>query len=289
VSDAGRLVLGASTVSGGLSVAAASIAQSGPLVVSGVLGLAVTAPGGDIDLSTQANSFSSHGDRYAGLGVVIEGTPANVRDFKLRNTSAAAGAIGMLGYGYKGNSIVAVTNLRDLTIHYDHAAYVVPSLTMPSLRNVNIFATAISQLAGASMTVPGTATFRATAGAITLTSADNDFRGAVSLTSSSGSSVSITDANSLVLGKSSIGRDFAATMGARDPFGYNNVLSQTGTVTVHGLTTFMNASRGVSIELPLENMFYTFPPFHYVGLLDVPYNTFLRVRIRDAYSNFIYT
>ncbi len=287
VSDSGRLLLGASTVTGGLSVTAASIAQSGTLAVSGVLGLAVSAAGGDIDLSTHANSFSSHGDRYAGLGVVIEGTPANVRDFKLRNTSAAAGAIGMLGYGYKGNNLVAVTNLRDLTIHYDHAAYVVPSLTMPSLRNVNIVATAISQLAGASMTVSGTATFHATAGAITLTSADNDFRGAVSLTSTG--DASIVDANSLVLGKSSIGRAFAATMGARDPFGYNNVLSQTGTVTVHGLTTFMNASRGVSIELPLENMFYTFPPFHYVGLLDVPYNTFLRVHIRDAYSNFIYT
>jgi len=244
----GPLLLGASTVHGGLSVNAASIAQSGPLVVSGVLGLAVTAAGGDIDLSTQANSFSSHGDRYAGLGVVIEGDPAKVRDFKLRNTSAAAGAIGMLGYGYKGNNIVAVTNLRDLTIHYDHAAYVVPNLTMPSLRNVNIVATAISQLAGASMTVLGTATFHATAGAILLPSAGNDFRGAVSLISTG--NASITDANSLVLGKSSIGGNLVVTMGAAGNYYWlYDELNQTGDVTVFGATTITPRSAGTAIDL----------------------------------------
>jgi hypothetical protein len=233
VRDSGVLLLGASTVTGGLSVTAAGIFQSAALSVGGRLSMAISMAGGDIHLSSQANNVAS--------GVTIEGTPANVRDFKLRNTSAAAGSIGSLG---------AATKLRDLTIHYDHAAYVVPSLTMPSLRNVNIVATAISQLAGASMTVPGTATFRATAGAITLTSATNDFRGPVSLTNLGANNIAIADSGALAV--AAITMDYARGSLAITAHG---PLTQTGAIRTGTGTTTIDAGSGLITLTDVHNDF----------------------------------
>src|SRR5205823_11441468 len=60
-------------------------------------------------------------------------------------------------------------------------------------------------------TVAGTTSASAGAAAITLTSATNDFGGAVSLSNTGANAVSITDANALTLGTLSVGGDLTAT------------------------------------------------------------------------------
>jgi hypothetical protein len=147
-----------------------------------------------MDLSTQANVLTG--------AVSIGGTASNVRDFKLKNTSATAGAIGNL----------ASTSLRDLTVIYTAAGYQIPSLTMASLRNIVVTTTgggAITQAAGGIVQgVSGaTATFTAGANPITLISALNDFLGVVTLSNSGVNDVAVTDANSITLGTLAIGGD----------------------------------------------------------------------------------
>lgn len=101
------------------------VTQSGALAVTGTTTLAATTIGTDMDLSTQANILTG--------AVSIGGTAANVRDFKLKNTSATAGAIGNL----------VSTSLRDLTVIYTAAGYQIPTLTMGSLRNVVVTTTGV--------------------------------------------------------------------------------------------------------------------------------------------------
>src|SRR5690606_5107194 len=53
--------------------------------------------------------------------------------------------------------------------------------------------------------IAGTTTIDAGANAITLTNADNDFTGAVSLSNSGANDISLTDSNAIELGTSNIG------------------------------------------------------------------------------------
>jgi hypothetical protein len=87
----------------------------------------------------------------------------------------------------------------------------------------------ITQAAGAGATSVG-----AGANAITLTNPGNDFTGAVSLSNSGASDVSVVDANSLTLGASTVGRNLNAAAGGR--------------LTVSGMLT-TGGSTGTSIEL----------------------------------------
>jgi len=197
------LVLGASNIGRDLFVVTgasgsgipASFSQNGVLTVGRNTTVSSIAPGSDIDLSTQANNLSGT--------VTIDntaGTASNVRDFKLYNTNAAAGAVVNL-------SNTGTTNLRDLTIIYDNAAYVVPTLTMSTLRNVAITAGgAITQDVGGinNSFTGGTASFTTGNFAITLTDASNNFGGVVTLTNTGANDVAITTANALTLGTLSI-------------------------------------------------------------------------------------
>ena len=202
VTDANTLILGTSSIAGGnfavitgAGAVTGGLTQStGALTVGGTTTLTSSAAATDIDLSTQPNNLTG--------SVTIGGTASNVRDFKLRNTSATAGALVNLG-----NS--TTTSLRDLTITYNSAAYEVPTFTtVTSLRDIAITAGgAITQAAGGIVQGSSATTASFTTGAfgITLTQAANNFIGAVSLNNSGANDVAVTDANAIIFGTSSVG------------------------------------------------------------------------------------
>ncbi|MCE2875155.1 MAG: hypothetical protein LW625_05905 [Planctomycetaceae bacterium] len=234
--DSADLVLGASSTAGALNLTAMVMYQTG-VITAGNTTLNVSLAGGDIDLSTQGNS----------LGQVTIGNDgglaANVRDFSLTNVRAGAGAIVNL-------SNDGTTNLRDVSVQYQ-TAYQIPSLTMASLRNVNVLSNgAITQAAGG-VRNSGTATFSATNSVITLTDANNDFGGEVWVDNTAARrmyvmpppppappvppSVQLTTSGSLVLSRA--GSANALTLTA------NGDITQTGAITVAGVTA-INAGAG---------------------------------------------
>ena len=234
--DSADLVLGTSTTAGALNLTATGMSQTG-VITAGNTTLNVSASGGDIDLSTQANN----------LGQVTIGNDgglaANVRDFSLTNVRAGAGAVVNL-------SNDGTTNLRDVSVQYQ-AAYQIPSLTMASLRNVNVLSNgAITQAAGG-IRNSGTATFSATNSVITLTDANNDFGGEVWVDNTAARrvaglwsppppppippSVQLTTSGSLALSRA--GSANALTLTA------NGDITQTGPITVAGVTA-INAGAG---------------------------------------------
>ncbi len=189
VTDATALILGSSSVGRNLSATATAFSQSGGLTVAGTTALTAAAAATDIDLATQANDLG---------GTVTVNSAANVRDFKLRNVNAAAGAVTNL-------TNAAATSLRDLSILYSATGYELPSLRQATLRNVVVSAGgAITQAAGG-ITPTGTASFTTGGFAIALADAANDFGGAVALTNTGANAVAITDVDDLQLAASSVG------------------------------------------------------------------------------------
>ena len=225
--------------------------------MTGTTTLAATVAGTDIDLSTQANVLTG--------AVSIGGTAANVRDFKLKNTSATAGAIGNL----------VSTSLRDLTVIYTAAGYQIPTLTMGSLRNIVVTTTgggAITQAAGGIVqgVTGATATFTAGANAITLTSGANDFLGVVTLSNSGVNDVAVTDANSITLGTVAIGGDLdvdtasgIATTGSivSSTSGYLFLYSDAGDLTLGEGTTYSGQNITMSTGGNLVNNTANSSPF----------------------------
>ena len=97
---------------------------SGTITVVGATTITANAPNTDIYLNGGPNDFAGT--------VTIDntgGAASNVRDFKLRNMNAAAGAVVNLD---------SATSLRDLTITYDNAGYTLPTLTSLFLRTVSL-------------------------------------------------------------------------------------------------------------------------------------------------------
>jgi filamentous hemagglutinin family protein len=235
---------GAGTVTGGLD-------QIGVLTVAGTTTITSSALATDIDLSTHANNLSGT--------VTIDnaaGAASNVRDFKLYNTNAAAGAVVNL-------SNTGTTNLRDLTIIYDNAAYVVPTLTMSTLRNVAITAGGVitQDVGGINNSVTGgTASFSTGNFAVTLTDASNDFGGVVTLTNTGANDVAITTANVLTLGTLSIagGNLTAISTGAMD-LGVGTVggdlsansnggaITQTGALAIGGTSNINAGANSITL------------------------------------------
>ena len=97
---------------------------SGTITVVGATTITANTPNTDIYLNGGPNDFAGT--------VTIDntgGAASNVRDFKLRNINAAAGAVVNLD---------SATSLRDLTITYDNAGYTLPTLTSLFLRTVSL-------------------------------------------------------------------------------------------------------------------------------------------------------
>jgi hypothetical protein len=223
----GWLRLGTSSIGGNLTLSGYGIVQSGVLTVGGNSTFTATASGYDIDLGTYANDLA---------GTVTVNSAGNIRDFKLRNVNAAAGAITNL-------TNAAATQLRDLSIVYPNAAYALPSLRQATLRNVVVSAGGAITQASGGITPTGTAGFTTGSFAITLDDAANNFGGAVSLTNTGANDAAVTDATALILGTSSVGRNLAATATA---------FSQSGVLTVAGTITLTAAAAATDIDLATQ-------------------------------------
>jgi len=235
VTDANTLTLGNSTIGGsfgvvtGAGLVAGGLNQSGILTIAGISTITSSVASTDIDLSTQANLLTGT--------VVIGGTASNVRDFKLRNTSATASAVTNLG-----NS--TTTSLRDFTIFYDNASFAIPSLvSVLTLRNISITANGgnITQAGGILPT--GTATFStsgASGGNIDLSNASNDFQGTVNATASNtAKNISIYDINDLQLGQIVLGAgagNLSLTFGQNTDTNAGLTMSETGRIQMEGGT-----------------------------------------------------
>jgi len=106
-------------------------------------------------------------------------------------------------------------------------------------QNLTVNAVGITQDT-TSLTVAGASSFNGGAGAITLTDADNNFTGAVTLANSGSNDVAVTDSNALTVATASVGKDLTLTStGAM-------ALGSTGAVTVAG--NLVAASNGGAIS-----------------------------------------
>ena len=144
----------------------------GTIEVDGTTTISVNVASTDISLAGGPNNFAGP--------VNMGGNIDNVRDFKLRDINSSAGAA--------NPDVTTFVNLRDLTIAYDDSSYVLPSLTMPSLRNVSISAIDVSMILNRSLTTHngGTVTFNAT-NQLNIADGANIFaEGAVNLTGTNG-------------------------------------------------------------------------------------------------------
>ena len=144
----------------------------GTIEVDGTTTITANAASTDISLAGGPNNFAGP--------VNMNGNVDHVRDFKLRDINSSAGAA--------NPDVSTFVNLRDLTIAYDDSSYVLPSLTMPSLRNVSISAIDVSMILNRSLTTHngGTVTFNAT-NQLNIADGANIFaEGAVNLTGTNG-------------------------------------------------------------------------------------------------------
>lgn len=185
------ITLGASNVTTLNLTFGTTLSQVGILTVGGATTLIGSALNADIGLASFANTLTG--------AVTIGGTASNIRDFSLRNINAAAGVVANLG--------AATTGLRDLSIIYDNASYVLPTLTgLPSLQNVSI--TANNLTIGAAFVASG----------------------AVAIASNSGVNIG--------LGNAAVGLDISnAELAFITAASLNITAGGAGTMTVNGVTT----------------------------------------------------
>lgn len=207
LTDINSLILGASTVSGTLGVTNGGVlTQSGVLNVSGTTTFTATAANTDILLGTQPNNFAGP--------LSFAGTLGNFRDVSLRNVNAGATVPALAG----------LTSLRNLTLAFDNAPLVLPTLTVSG----NLTATAgglISQ--SGALTVAGTAGFDTTAAA-TL------------------GSVTLTNGNALTLNTSTVGGNLTVTTTAGDltlPAGQTLTVVGDATLTPSGTVNLLGTAR----------------------------------------------
>ncbi len=223
-SNAGRVVLGASSVGGGtLAVTAGEgISQTGVITKSGGSSSFTVSSGAnqDIVLQTQAN------DLGAGVVTFAASNGGSLRDIGLRNDNAAASLGGL------------PTSARNIDLYFGNAPISLPSLTASG--NLNVFARGAITQTGASA-VTGASSFNAGANAITLTQA-NRFARDVSLTNTGANPVALTNANALTLGTVNVGSG-ALTVNAVG-------INQTGTIQQSaggGVVTFNGGTGTIAL------------------------------------------
>jgi len=234
VTDINALNLGASTVGGNLAatVTTGNITDSGVLTVSGNSSFTANQAGASISVNNSGNTFTG-AVSVAGSGGLADvsvsdttalAVPALTLTGNLTVTAAGitqSGPITVAGTTNltAGASAITVTNAgndftgavsldnsgpNNVAVTGAHAIELGASSVGSGTLTVNAVGITesgpLAQAAGA-----GIATFSAGAGAIALTSAANDFTGAVALNNSGVNNVSVTDTNAIQLATSSVG------------------------------------------------------------------------------------
>ncbi|HVU22612.1 MAG TPA: autotransporter-associated beta strand repeat-containing protein [Opitutus sp.] len=131
LTTSGALTVAASSVAGNVAlIAGGSIAQTGAITATGgTTTLSVTAANSDILLGSAANDFGAGAPVFAG-------TLANIRDVSLGNTNTDA----------TPPSFSGLSNLRDVTLTFDHAGL---GLASGTVRNLSLTAGGTIGVAGA--------------------------------------------------------------------------------------------------------------------------------------------
>ena len=161
--DTGALALGASTVSGALTLTAGShITQSGVLNVTGITTIGVTSSGTDILLGSFANNLGT-------TVPVLSGTVGNIRDLNIRNVNAGAK---MPVIAPSTASWTGLTGLQNLTLNFDAAPIALPGLTASGTMTITAGGTITDS--GPSV-VPGLSVFNSGAFNIELNDPGNNF------------------------------------------------------------------------------------------------------------------
>ena len=239
VVNATALDLGTSAVGGALTATATTgnINQSGALNVGGTASFTTGANPADILLADFANSLAG--------AVTFSQGGGDLRDVALRNISPSA------------TFPIIPVGLRNLTLIYNNASIVLPTITLAG--NGNFVGTAITQSGPLDVTGPSS-TFTATQGAVILNDTGNRFRGGPASLDLTGSNVDVfvssapfaddsdaldqvTAPGSFILrttpnrsfGLLGAAGDFQITLGDLDRFNvgtFNPIASGTGAITV---------------------------------------------------------
>jgi filamentous hemagglutinin family protein len=185
-----------------------SITQTAAMTTgTGAITAATTTAGSDILLSSQANNLSSS-------LFTLGGTQANVRNFGLRNTSAAALAPVLTG----------ATALNDVTLTYNSAPLAIPGIDITG--NLSVTSGGAMTQSG-NILVDGSTTLTAGANTINLsTFAGNDFS-SLSALSATGSTISLKDVNGFLMGTTTATGNLTLNAGA--------AVTQSGIITAPGL------------------------------------------------------
>ncbi|MDX1901184.1 MAG: hypothetical protein SFW66_04150 [Gammaproteobacteria bacterium] len=269
ITDANALILGASTVSGTYNVTTSgALTQSGTLTITG-LATFTAGTANDITLSTTTNNFSTV--------KVISGNNINIRDTNaiVLDAISASGTLTITA----GNAITQTAGLSGTTLTAKTVLTGGAAITLTNPSNnfttINLSArntadtanaagaisyvdadgfdisgmgttSTLSLTASGSITqsgaisATGVDTFAAgSANDITLNNGSNDF-GTVAITS--GNNISMTDANALILGASTVSGTYnVSTSGA---------ITQSGALTITGAATF---AAGAANSITLSN------------------------------------
>jgi hypothetical protein len=227
ITDANAIQLGTVTTANNLTVSGVGITQSGALTVTGTSSF--NAGAGPITLTNAANNFTgavslsnsgANAIQVTDVNAIVLGTVSTADSLTVNAVGITQNASGItVGGNSTFNAGAGVLTLTTGTNDFTGAvsasnsganamqitdANAIQLGTITTANNLTVNAVGITQGAGA-LTVTGTSTFNGGAGPITLTTATNDFTGAVSLNNSGANNVAVTDANAIVLGTSSVG------------------------------------------------------------------------------------
>ncbi|MBI2753524.1 MAG: filamentous hemagglutinin N-terminal domain-containing protein [Betaproteobacteria bacterium] len=293
ITDANAIILGSSSVgSGTLTVTAGgTITQTGPIVQAAGAGQAsflTTGGGSAITLTNAGNDFTGPVDIDSGTAAIaitdansfiIKGGGIGGGSAPASFTLNANGTVSQSATFTGTAPAVVVINagsgpilLNDPANNFSGNVSVAANTTgAVSLINTNAAGInlAASSVGGAlsltsggpitqtgALTVGGASTLSAGANPITLTNAGNDFTGAVSLSNSGTNNVSITDANAITIGSSTVGGSFDITAtsvlfsGGLSVNNYSftggTYTLSTGTYNLGGTTTVVGAATVVA-------------------------------------------
>ena len=251
--DASALALGASTLTGTATwFAGGAITQTGALTVGGATTL--TATGQDVTLALAANEFTGPVSVNARNLSLRDATALQLGASTLSGTATlvTGGALTQTGAVTVSGATSISALGQDVTLANaanDFGGAVSLTARDVSLRDATALQLGTSTIIGAAtlisggaltqtgtLAVTGNTTLVATGQDVVLDSAGNDFAGAVSATAQN---LRLRDANSLVLGVSTLGGN--ATLTAAGP------VTQTGALAIAG-TTVINAA-GQDVQL----------------------------------------
>ncbi len=269
LTDADAIDLGASTVSGTLSVTAGgAITDSGNLSVTGASSF--TVPNAtSITLDSAGNSFGGTVSFLASAGTiqdvtVVDTTPLDLQALTLLgNLSVTATGITQSGaFVVPGTTTLSAGAANDITLN--NAANNFGTVAVSSAATTSAWRTPTPSILGAStisgtlgvstsgaitqsgvLAVTGVTTLAAgAANDITLSNAANTFS---TVAVSSGNNVSLADANAIILGASTI----SGTLGVTT----SGAITQSGVLAVTGVTTL---AAGAANDITLTNAANTF-------------------------------